>query len=350
MPLRLRRGTDTERQLITPQEGELIYVTDTKALWAGDGFTQGGIKVTGDIPENLDDLTDIDLTIAPQIGQVLKWNGVAFVASNDIDTDTFNAGIVEGSNYRINIASDDSTIMVDTLTREFFGNLFGTVVGDVQGSVFGDDSNVLVDGVNNVIRAISYKSPTNTSIFGNGESESPSAVIIESVDTFGVLELTRTSDSDLAGIDTVNYGMIRFNRNDINNDATTGLITARENAMLFSSTATSSFADSTNYFSFKEKKFGIGTITPTETLDVNGNAVISGTVDAASFKGSLVADDSTIIVDAIDGSITASNFIQFGRLSSVERDALTAVNGMVIYNTTDNKFQGYENDSWVNLI
>ena len=34
----------------------------------------------------------------------------------------------------------------------------------------------------------------------------------------------------------------------------------------------------------------------------------------------------------------------------VARDALTPANGMVIYNTTDNKFQGYENGAWANLI
>ena len=39
MALRLRRGTNAERQLITPAQGELIYTTDTKALYIGDGTT-----------------------------------------------------------------------------------------------------------------------------------------------------------------------------------------------------------------------------------------------------------------------------------------------------------------------
>ena len=42
MALRLRRGTDAERQLITPVAGELIYTTDTKLLYVGDGSTVGG--------------------------------------------------------------------------------------------------------------------------------------------------------------------------------------------------------------------------------------------------------------------------------------------------------------------
>jgi hypothetical protein len=52
----------------------------------------------------------------------------------------------------------------------------------------------------------------------------------------------------------------------------------------------------------------------------------------------------------VQGNARATGFIQFGSLTTTERDALTAANGMVIYNTSDNKFQGYENGGWVNLI
>jgi hypothetical protein len=43
MAFRLRRGTAAELNNITPAEGELIYTTDTKKLFVGDGVTQGGI-------------------------------------------------------------------------------------------------------------------------------------------------------------------------------------------------------------------------------------------------------------------------------------------------------------------
>lgn len=96
-------------------------------------------------------------------------------------------------------------------------------------------------------------------------------------------------------------------------------------------------------------KTGLGTYNPTERLDVRGNGIFTGDVTAAAFKGSLMADDSTTIINGVDGSITASSFVQFGSLSTVERDLLLATNGMVIYNTTDNKFQGYQNNAWINL-
>jgi len=43
MAFRLRRGTAAELNNITPAEGELIYTTDTKKLFVGDGVTRGGI-------------------------------------------------------------------------------------------------------------------------------------------------------------------------------------------------------------------------------------------------------------------------------------------------------------------
>jgi len=38
------------------------------------------------------------------------------------------------------------------------------------------------------------------------------------------------------------------------------------------------------------------------------------------------------------------------RMTSAQRDALTAQNGMILYNTTTAKFQGYEAGAWANLI
>ena len=70
MALRLRRGTDAERLNITPIEGELIYTTDTKLLYAGDGTTAGGTLVTGSGggggSTTLNALTDTNLSGATQ--------------------------------------------------------------------------------------------------------------------------------------------------------------------------------------------------------------------------------------------------------------------------------------------
>ena len=49
-------------------------------------------------------------------------------------------------------------------------------------------------------------------------------------------------------------------------------------------------------------------------------------------------------------TLQASECVQMTGITTAERDALTAANGMLIYNSTLNKFQGYENGAWTNLI
>jgi hypothetical protein len=68
-------------------------------------------------------------------------------------------------------------------------------------------------------------------------------------------------------------------------------------------------------------------------------------LNAGSFFG-----DTALIGDVqADTGAYATSFT-LPRLTTTQRNALTAVNGMVIYNSTDNKFQGYENGGWANLI
>ena len=50
MSLQLRRGTNAERLAMTPAVGEIIYTTDTKKVWTGDGATVGGIEVGSTAP------------------------------------------------------------------------------------------------------------------------------------------------------------------------------------------------------------------------------------------------------------------------------------------------------------
>ena len=50
----------------------------------------------------------------------------------------------------------------------------------------------------------------------------------------------------------------------------------------------------------------------------------------------------------VDGAIISNNGpVQVGSMTTTQRDALVAANGMIIYNTTTNVFNFYENGSWV---
>lgn len=62
--LKLRRGTDAQRQAVTLEQGELGYTTDAKRVWVGDGFTVGGNNIGNVIHTPMYVGTRTDLTDA----------------------------------------------------------------------------------------------------------------------------------------------------------------------------------------------------------------------------------------------------------------------------------------------
>ena len=140
MALRLRRGTDAERLLITPAEGELIYTTDTKRVYIGDGVTPGGIRyeVSG---LALDDLEDIDLSGgAIQTDSVLQYNGADWVP-NVLDSLSANINYSDGSPA---LDIDSGNLNVQTVNMDNGDDSvpvsFNTTLGKINFSGYdGDD-------------------------------------------------------------------------------------------------------------------------------------------------------------------------------------------------------------------
>jgi len=203
MALRIRRGTDAERQTIVPLQGEPVYVTDTNKLFIGDGATQGGILVGPQSQEDFDLVNDT----SPQLGGNLDLNGNDITGTGNISIDgtitatgavnlgdnaggdTLNVGAlitsslrpstanaydigtplrpwanayirdivasetVEANNITVkeNIVSENSTVIYNGSTDSLsVTNVSASnVTADLIGSVFMDDSTTqLVDGIN----------------------------------------------------------------------------------------------------------------------------------------------------------------------------------------------------------
>jgi hypothetical protein len=45
--IQIRRGVEAQRALVTPDTGELLFTTDNKQLFIGDGATAGGLLIGG---------------------------------------------------------------------------------------------------------------------------------------------------------------------------------------------------------------------------------------------------------------------------------------------------------------
>ena len=390
MALRLRRGTDTQRLLITPAEGELVYTTDTQRLYVGDGVTSGGILVNTTSTSSVGELNDVDITSeTPATGDVLKWNGTQFAPAPDVGEGLIDYVIVPGSDYQINIVAQDSTRMVDGDNNKLNGDLYGKVYGDswddisnekvieingrqakldiisdadvlivnhnnanyydatgsllidgglrafvgdvdgdlrgsmydvnlnklidnvaglatldLKGSVFGDDSTLAFDGV-------AGKFNLNDTVTGD--------VKTRAVDDFTRLVMVRDSAADIASSD-LTYGSIQWRRDDANGEETTAFISGGNEALLFMQDSTGAFA-ADKFMVLDEGSLSIGGFTPTAKLDVRGNVKASGSIQPGVY-----ADNA-----ARDAAIT------------------TPTAGMMVFNTTGTKFQGYTGSAWVDL-
>jgi len=385
MALRLRRGTDLERQSIIFEEGELVYTTDTKQLWVGDGQTLGGVGVTGhsntspsELTQNLDlnsfdivgggniditgaviantfvgdgsGLTNLYMSVDPgqEYDISIRGNvrGIDSTIIFDYETNTVNATLAgDGSaitNISLNQLEDVNT--QQSVTGDILANLNGVWVGAsfndmIDGNSFaanivGSDSSVIVDYANARFNGtlngnVNYPSGMTlidhatgiiypNEIDGGTVEAKSNFVFVGTVEKNSIEFELRNTSADLSG-SSADRGSIFFSRNDTNGKVYETIMGAGRGGFYVSmDDGTTTFPQSGTIIFTKEGRLGIGTYTPGHTLDVAGG-------------------------------VAASGYIQFGSYTTTARDALTPANGMVIYNTTANRFQGYQNGSWINL-
>ena len=309
MPLQIRRGTDAERLgSFTPAEGELIYTTDTKKLYVGDGITPGGVAIDtvgggGGGASTLNDLTNVDVTGAIA-GSVLKYDSVNWVVGVDTTgmsaladdtapalggnlalnsfsiTGTGNINITgdvlanvtysdtDGDHFGDVFADDGITKLLDATLQQFngsivgnvtgdlIGNVTGTVTGDITGSLFADSSQLLVDGVNSIVVGDIDNESITTENLSINKTTSPRIT----------LELSSTGDlSSYSGL----VADLGFDTQDSNGNTSYGRIQSWTTGMIIAANDDGSFPAST-LNTFSKDGVAIGGVNPTAKLDVRG--------------------------------------------------------------------------------
>ena len=165
MALQIRRGIESERTAgggVVFAEGELVYITDTDKLYIGDNTTAGGIEIG---PKTLSELGAVSLSGNLTLG----GNNIVGTGNINITGDIQASGnITAGGNIDIGDAAGDTLTITAQLDSGITPNADSTydlgstslkwntvhaakLDGDVSGSVFADDSTLLVDAVNNII-------------------------------------------------------------------------------------------------------------------------------------------------------------------------------------------------------
>lgn len=181
MALRIRRGSDADRQLINPAQGELIYTTDTKKLYIGDGSTSGatahGVLVGPADSAQTDLLNDT----SPQLGGNLDLNGFNITGNGNIQID----GTIEATgNINLGNGAEDNVIVGGQIASSLIPDApktYSLGAGNIQwealhvGDVFASGT---VEANNLVVTDYIWKGDTSTLLY-NGDNDTLSVTTIE---------------------------------------------------------------------------------------------------------------------------------------------------------------------------
>ena len=83
----------------------------------------------------------------------------------------------------------------------------------------------------------------------------------------------------------------------------------------------------------------------TNSYALNIGGLISGDISTKRVRIGGTATDALLASACLELKSTTGALI-VPRMTTTERGNMTAVNGMIVYSTTNNRFEGYANGSW----
>ena len=181
---------------------------------------------------------------------------------------------------------------------------FEDATGNFRGSFFGDDSTVIIDG-------------TANSITGNLRFPGATGTIEGTI-----VQITASNRIETTDIQTTGDFFPRFNES-----GAIGTVARKFNEG--------------NFVTLRADAFSIDTITAS-TINTE-NFVLSGTG-----TGTLSSNTDLVLESGNRTKVTGGSF-KFPTLTQLEIDDVVVEDGDTAYNTTDNRFEFYENGDWIEL-
>tara|TARA_B100001287_G_scaffold45673_1_gene34749 strand:- start:74438 stop:76093 length:1656 start_codon:yes stop_codon:yes gene_type:complete len=293
MALQVRRGTNAERLGITPAEGELIYVTDTKQLYVGDGSTQGGTTTIANTIDSV--LADT----SPQLGGNLDLNNFNINGTGSIDitgtitaSGTVNLGDGVGSDILVIGGAIQGHLVPDVDATHNLGspskywneawfnqlNIDSQITAErVQADLIADDSTVVFNSATGQIAAAQISGTMTGDVVGNITSAGTSAFS-------GTLNLNGATVQNAAFNLTGDLtGNVVGNTTGYHTGDVKGSVFADDSAMIL---------DGENGIVVADVNSNTVTVT---TLNINGNATATGNIAANQISGTATAQDQTVV-------------------------------------------------------
>jgi hypothetical protein len=320
MALKVRRGSNAERQQIVFEQGELVYTTDTKKLYVGDGINQGGFPVTGDPFLGLTELVE-DLT--PQLGGNLDLNGKTIFGNGGL-TISGNATIEELSilNFATNLIPKLSNAYSIGNTQKRIKNIYThnlNIDGElhaevVNADIYGDDSTLLINTATSTIltTALSQSGATDGQalVWNALNGQWQPGTVSGGGGGGGILNVVEDTSPELGGDLDINGNDI-FGTGNIRTDGTYTISNLLDHTINFSGNGT--VANSGRGIAFNSRAAISNYGTADTTIRINDAFLFTETaitgdllVSQGNIKGNILAADDTLLVDSTNGLIPGS--------------------------------------------
>jgi hypothetical protein len=370
MPLQIRRGLNAERTQIAPAnglvEGELLYVTDEKKLYIGTGSVgeHQGVVITGYTDSNAKDAAAQILTSGEHVGIGFAYDSGTKKLNATVDLSAFEGPIVADA-LKGSVFADDSSVLLDAIDKVLYGNvtgnvtgsLLGNLAGNVIGNVTGDVSgNVTGNLTGSVLGDLtgSVLGDLKGSVFGDN-----STIIVNGIDNTITAETVFTQSID-AGLDILEFSTAAETIGTF-----VGLVTNPITSEIQIPAVSIYSSDGTI-----QTPINVGPGGLIGAYKVHGyydglyryaSAIITqwdATADFdKEFPKSIVTfslgnnEDTQAVTASLSGDGTFSaNVLQTGVYETTPDDTRpVGVKGMIVFNDTAGVFQGYNGTAWVNL-
>ena len=384
IPTDLRDLSDIDNRLFSGDYLDLINAPDLEAL----NIDISTINSIGDV--------DTETTL-PSIGEVLQWDGTSWVNSSvegitdtdttytltgdsvagggsinltDSDTNINNVNLIGGTGIAVSLTSVDTLTISNTATYElnditnvsisppalgqvlsWNGANWANTTFESSGGIELTDFSVTQEAAANN-GSLSYD--FNTGVF---TYTPPDLSTYATTSSFSVTTNTASAGGSLS----YTGGVFTFRPALVDNFIALNNLSVVSNAPSTNSTLT--YDNATGQFTFTPPDLsavGGGEVVDDTTPTLGGNLDASnfdisnvGTISATTYSNAgtgapVITSASTITLDAPDGTIVQSGPFRLPSLSTTQKNALSAVNGDIIYDSTISQAQVYEG-SWTSI-